>query len=451
MKKFLGLCLLSVLFLSGLAADAANSIDKAIKSSGLNKSVISVSLRDLKTGKETYHLNANKPLNPASTQKLLTFAASLDTLGADYVFSTELYKSTNNDLYFKLAADPFLTSKDIKNLLATAKSKNIIEPKTIYIDDYVLDSEYWGEGWQWDDNLNSLMPKFGSYNLDKNLIKIIVKPTSAGAPAEIYPEVFYPIGFVNLVSTADQNYVKLSHNQTISPNLIQADGTVQKYMTIQIPVENIKRYFRLRLEDALADSKVLYYGKIYQKKLPKENVYLVDKVEHNMDMASKEILQKSNNMVAETVFKLAGGKYVNNTGSINSALGMLAEFCKKYDLPYENIKIVDGSGVSKNNLMTSNFMTQFLFDETKSENYEYFKASMAYPGVGTLANRMIYFGDNLQAKTGTLSNVSAMAGYIKTRRGNQYAFDIMINDPKTTSDKKKMAEEIILRSIYLDY
>jgi len=76
---------------------------------------------------------------------------------------------------------------------------------------------------------------------------------------------------------------------------------------------------------------------------------------------------------------------------------------------------------------------------------------MAYPGVGTLANRMIYFGDNLQAKTGTLSNVSAMAGYIKTRRGNQYAFDIMINDPKTTSDKKKMAEEIILRSIYLDY
>ena len=64
---------------------------------------------------------------------------------------------------------------------------------------------------------------------------------------------------------------------------------------------------------------------------------------------------------------------------------------------------------------------------------------------------MIYFGDKIKAKTGTLSDVSAIAGYITTRHGNEYAFDIMISDPKSDSAHKKMAEELILRTIYMDY
>jgi D-alanyl-D-alanine carboxypeptidase/D-alanyl-D-alanine-endopeptidase (penicillin-binding protein 4) len=96
-------------------------------------------------------------------------------------------------------------------------------------------------------------------------------------------------------------------------------------------------------------------------------------------------------------------------------------------------------------------MTDFLIAESKSENFEFFRNNMANPGIGTLENRMLYFGNNVKAKTGTLSDVSAIAGYIKTRRGNDYAFDIMINDSKSDSDKKKMAEETILRTLYLEY
>ncbi len=451
MKRILGLFVSAVILLSGLTVHAAGKIDKAVKSTNINKSAISVSVKDLKTGKQVYQLNANKPVNPASTQKLVTFASALDTLGTDYKFSTELYKSTNNDLYFKLSGDPFLSSKDLKTLLNTAKFKNITEPKTVYIDDFVLDSEYWGEGWQWDDNLNTYMPKFGPYNLDRNIMKIIVKPTNPDAPAEIYPEVFYPIGFVNLVSTGKYDRIKLSNNQTISPSLIQAEGTVNNYTVLEIPVPNIKMYFRLRLEDAFNDSKVFYYGKMYQKKLPDKNVYLVSKTEHSIDGVARDILQYSNNMTAETVFKAAGGKFVNNTGSINSAIKMFDDFCSRNNINNDNVRIVDGSGVSKNNLMTANFMTDFLIAESKSENFEFFRNNMANPGIGTLENRMLYFGSNVKAKTGTLSNVSAIAGYIKTRRGNDYAFDIMINDSKSDSDKKKMAEETILRTLYLEY
>ena len=451
MKKLLGLSLALIIGLYGAVVSAAESIDKVIKSSNINKSAVSVSVRNLETGKKIYELNSLKPVNPASTQKLVTFAVALDTLGKDYVFSTELYKSTNNDLYLRLAGDPYLTSKDLKNLFSTAKSKNIIEPKTLYIDDYVLDSSYWGEGWQWDDDLNPLMPKFGSYNLDLNIIKVFIKPTAFNSPADIYTEVFYPIGFVNLVTTGRENKVTLRHNETISHNLLEANGTVKELTSIRIPVNNIKMYFKLRLEEAISDSKILYYGKIYQKKLPQTNIYLVDKIEHPLTDAAVSILKNSDNMIAETVFKIAGGKYVNNTGSINSAILMLNNFCERNNIKTSDIKIVDGSGVSKNNLMTADFMTGFLVAESKLPDFETFKASMASPGEGTLQNRMLYLGDELKAKTGTLSDVSAMAGYIKTRQGNEYAFDIMINDAKSLPADKKMLEEMIVRTIYSNY
>ena len=76
---------------------------------------------------------------------------------------------------------------------------------------------------------------------------------------------------------------------------------------------------------------------------------------------------------------------------------------------------------------------------------------MASAGEGTLKNRMLYFGDKLKAKTGTLSDVSAITGYITTVSGKILAFDIMINDAKSTPSEKKMLEEYILRAIHTSY
>lgn len=76
-----------------------------------------------------YELNAGKLVSPASTQKLVTLAAAADTLGSDYQFQTSIYKSTNNDLYIKLGADPYLSSNDLKTLLTAAKEKGLLLQK----------------------------------------------------------------------------------------------------------------------------------------------------------------------------------------------------------------------------------------------------------------------------------------------------------------------------------
>ena len=453
MKKFL--CILSLLIFGNffLTACAVDNVKTVLAESSIKKDTISISIKDTETGKTVYELNEHRLVSPASTQKIVTLAASLWTLGPDYNFTTDLYKDTNNNLYLKLGADPYLREKDLKKLMDDAKNKKILTPKNIYIDDYIVDGVTWGEGWQWDDDLNYLMPKFGAYNLDGNLLYIIVAPTEDGSPANVYPKFFYPVTFMNLAVTdsKQENGVAFERNNSISPDILTVRGHVSEIKPYPIPVPNIKRYFRLRLEDAISNAKIEYYGTISQKKLPSENIYIVSSVKHPIKLAVADILKNSNNMAAESVFKIAGGKYVKNTGSVEAAVKMFEAFCKKLDVKADNIKIVDGSGVSKNNLMSADFMTDFLVALSKVPGFEIYKNVLPTSGEGTLENRMLYFKDNLRAKTGTLSDISAITGFITSKSGKTYAFDIMINDAKSSPADKKMLEEYILRAVYNYY
>lgn len=452
MKNFIKIIFLFILFIGIVnIADAMplkNSIGSSIKKADIsNSALISVSFKDIKTGKTAFEYNSNTPMTPASIQKIITLLPSLDTLGTDYLFKTELYKNKDNNLYLKLGADPYLTSVDLKNMIRCLQNYKIYSTKAFYIDDSILDSNEWGDGWQWDDDLNPLIPKFGSYNLDKNLLTINVCPTTPGAPAEISTDVFYPTAFMNNVVTGDKTDVQLDRKNYISPDVINANGTVSHDLAIQIPVNYPRRYFILRLEEILRRQKISYYGDYNRLKLPK-NTYLITETNHPLTSAVDDILKRSNNMVAETVFKIAGGKYAQETGSSEASVEMLNAYYKKMGICTDNIKIVDGSGVSKNNLMTSDFMTNVLVKALKNDKTKNFKDYMAKPGEGTLTDRMLYFKDNLRAKTGTLTNISSLAGYLTAKNGRTYAFCIMINDSKSKSADKKSFEEYVLREAF---
>ncbi len=430
----------------------AESITKTIVSTGANKSSVSVSVKDINTGNTVYSLNSKTPMIPASTLKLITTSASVDTLGSDFKYVTTLYKSTNNDLYLKLSGDPLLSSSDLSQLVASAKLKNI-EPKTFYIDDKVFDCVEWGEGWQWDDEMNPLMPKFSAYNLDKNLLKIEINPTSDKRPAVISVKPFYPLTFINLLTTDSTvpTNVKFEKNNDIASNLINVSGTVAKLHTVMMPVTNPKMNFSLRLESAIRNKKLEYFAPFKNAKLPEKNVYVVDFVEHEIEPIISGILKNSNNLYAETLFKTAGAVFSGSVGSRETSLDMLNNYLSKIGVNSEDIKVVDGSGVSKNNLVTTDFMSDFLVMKSKDDNFDSFKTMLPTSGEGTLKDRMLYFKNNLYAKTGTLSDTSSIAGYITSRRGKVYAFDIMIHDAKTSPSDKKFIEEQILRNIYVNY
>jgi len=430
----------------------ADSISKTLSALGINKSAVAISVKDVKTGNNVYSLNENAPMVPASTLKLVTSSAVYDLLGGDYKYKTTLYKSTNNDLYLKLSGDPLLRTADLEQLILAARDKSIV-PKTFYIDDTAFDNVEWGEGWQWDDDLNPLMPKFSIYNLDGNMLKIEVIPTFDKRPAKIAVKPFYPLTFVNLVTTDSTvpSSVSMKKNNEIVQNMLNLNGTVSKTHIISIPAANPKMNFSLRLEEIIRNKKFEYFAPLKAAKLPEKNVYVVDSIEHTLDSIMPSILKYSNNLMAETVFKTAGSVFTNSIGCDENSIKMLNSYFEKIGLGTDNIKIVDGSGVSKNNLITADFMTKFLIIKAGEDGFESFKNILPTPGEGTLKNRMLYFKDNLRAKTGTLSDSSAIAGYITTRKGKLYAFDIMVMDVKSSQADKKNVEEQILRNIYANY
>ena len=172
MKKLI-VFLFSMIILSLNTADAKNLpnvFDKVFADSNLSKSSVSISVQSLEKPRKYYQLNYETPMMPASTQKIITTIPAIQVLGKDYNFSTKLYKDkTKDEYYIVLGADPYLTTKELKTLLGNIKipkGKNISK---LYVDASIFDNVEWGEGWQWDDDLNSSMPRFNAYNLDKNI------------------------------------------------------------------------------------------------------------------------------------------------------------------------------------------------------------------------------------------------------------------------------------------
>lgn len=428
---------LSLLLLSNIcfAKDLSKSLDSVIRNSSVQKGGVSVSIKGVKD----YGYNSNVLMPPASVQKIVTIFPALDTLGSDYKFSTKLYKNKSEDYLLVLGADPYLESKELKSLA----QKMPAEIKSIAIDDSILDDKEWGEGWQWDDALNSLMPKFSSYNMDRNNLTLYVLTTEDGAPARITFEKQYPIMVINKVVTGDKDKIKYSSKNIDGVESLVIEGVVSKAATITIPVQNLKKYYRLRLTDAILDANKSHSGEYLSGRLGDDYVQ-VGAIEHSIDRAKFDILKGSNNLVSETMFKLAGGKYKNDVGSFENGKLMLEDYYKKLGLDLSMINIVDASGVSKNNLIQAEFLTRFL--ELKRAELE---PMLPTSGEGTLSSRLLYLKGNLRAKTGTLSNVSSLAGYVSTQNGHKYVFAIIINDPKSSAKDKKLLEDEIIKTLYL--
>ena len=440
-KNFAALTVLISVMATNLcyAQDISKDINSVISNSNIKKGAISVSIKSIDDKKTLYETNSNVPMPPASIQKLVTTLPAVITLGENYQFETKLYKDKAGNYLIVLGADPYLKSSDLKQLT----KKMPPEVKSINIDDSIIDKQEWGEGWHWDDDINPLMPKFSAYNIDRNTLKVFIEPTLKDAPANIIFEKDYPTSFINQVVTGNSTSYTIEKKSYETPDVVTVKGVINKTITILIPVNSPKKYFKLRLTDALLDNEKSNSGVFYNKKLTKE-YFLVDKVSHSIQQAKTDILKNSDNYVSETLFKLAGGKFKHSTGTFEAGKEMFENYCTQMKLDDSQVHIVDASGISKNNLMVSDFMTDFLI-----MNKVQLEPMMATSGEGTMADRLLYLKGNIKAKTGTLTNVSTITGYLATQNGHKYAFCIMINDAKSKNYDKKLLEDNLIKTIYL--
>ncbi len=452
MKKLFKILILIILFITNINVSEAiqvGNIDKLIKKSDLyGVSTISVSIKNVQNGNIEYETDSKKLLHPASVLKLFTTYAALDSLGYDYLFKTQFYKDNQNNLYIKLGADPLLTSSELKNALNTIKDSGCTNFKNLYIDDSIIDKKEFSEGWMWDDDMNPYTPKVSAYNLDGNVIKINMIKESGGN-ISLAPKTSYPVSIFNYIKSDSKiNYLNVERYNWNNPELLEVYGAVTSPKPFSVPISSMRRYFIHNLEKGLEESKIQVSSTLFASKLTPQDAQLLTEITHPIKDVIPLILQNSNNLMAETVFKLASAQKYASTGSILLSNEMFNEFYNSKGIETKDIIIKDGSGVSRNNLIYTDWITSALNMLYKQSDFEMFKDNMAQPGDGTLSQRLFDLRGDAWLKTGTLSNISAIAGYVHSKDNNTYSVAILIQNFNKKPLEIKSFENKIINYIY---
>ena len=450
MKSFyrLILGLVLVCFLVNVCeAKQLTKIDRLIKSDLDKTSTIAISVKDAQTGVVEYEYNSKKLLHTASTLKLFTTAAAIETLGEDYEFKTALY-TKSNDLYIKLGADPRLTKDGLKSLVKELRTQNLKSFNNVYFDDSIFDRQEWGTGWMWDNDTNAYMPKFSAYNLDGNTITVSTGESSNGDVKLNNPSK-YPMSVVNLLSFGKENNFKVNRYDWINPEVVELEGTIKGKTSVKIPISSMRRYFIFVMNDLFSSYNIKINHASYASKLVPTGAKKVAEISTPSSVVYPSILQNSDNKDAETLFKIAAYDRYNSTATSELEVRLFNEYWSSKKAPTNGICIADASGASRNNLVSVDWMTDALIGiYNNSSLYQTLKSNMAQPGDGTLSNRLFDMRGNAWFKTGSLAGVSGITGFITDKKGKTYVVAILIQNFITDPGKVKSFEDEIIKAIY---
>ncbi len=452
MKKIFKLFTLIIVFITAsncCFALSIGKIEKLINNSDLDKtSTIAISIRNAENNNIIYEKNADKLLHPASTLKVPTTYFAINTLGYDYFFKTQFYKDSKNNLYIKLGADPLLKTSQLKEAFQKIKEKNLSTFNNLYIDDSIIDKKEFAPGWMWDDDVNPYTPKISAYNLDENMIKANITQTDDNTMT-ISTSSKYPMSIFGYIKKdAKSDYFEINRYNWNNPELVEIYGRTVIPRQISIPISSMRRYFIYNLDKIIDDNRITIQSTMYASNLVPKDAELLYEISNPITPTLFSILHKSNNVMAETLFKLAGGQKYNSTGTDELGIYAMIEFYKKLNINFNSVVIKDGSGISRKNLISTNWLTMVLDKIYKDKNFEQFKEYIAQAGDGTLNERLYDLRGEAWLKTGSLSNISTIAGYVNSLDGNTYSIAIFIENFKENQKEIKKLEDKIITLIY---
>ncbi|MFA4923264.1 MAG: D-alanyl-D-alanine carboxypeptidase/D-alanyl-D-alanine-endopeptidase, partial [Ignavibacteriaceae bacterium] len=308
-------------------------------------------------------------------------------------------------------------------------------------DDNAFDDRGLGEGWAWDYESDWFAAPSGALSFNDNCIDIVVKPGKKGEQAVlgIAPETKYAIILNKVLTVGKDSNTNVQIYRERGTNIISVFGSIREgddSLKIFATINNPTQYFVVTLKDILQQKGITVSGfasdiddltdppGYTQTKLlfTHHSVFLKDIL--------KVLNKNSHNFYAEQLLKTIGFE-IKGYGTAARGIDAVKSILNKIGINTDNMEIVDGSGLSRLNLISPNQITVLLNYMYKSEVFTYFYNSLPIGGVdGTMANRVrkTRAQNNVRAKTGYINGVRSISGYIFTGDKEPVAFSIIANN-----------------------
>jgi D-alanyl-D-alanine carboxypeptidase/D-alanyl-D-alanine-endopeptidase (penicillin-binding protein 4) len=350
-------------------------------------------------GKILFSKNAHNKLVPASILKIFTSLLAFEYLGDDYRFVTDLIIDNDSNLKIKGYGDPLLISETLSVIAWEMKSRlEKLEVKNSF-NDIVLDDSYFESPIIIPGRQLSLQPYDAPNSaLCVNFNTVYFKRTKKGSYVSAEPQTPLLPFVLNRITASRLEKGRILLSGKDDDAALYA-GHLFKYFLEKEGLQ-FKGAVKIKKDNSPCEKLVYRYVSMFSLK----------------EVVSK-LLDFSNNYIANQVLLACGAKAFGPPGTLEKGTLAASNFARDV-LELEDIKIVEGSGISRENKISAIQMLKIL------EYFEPHHTLMRQTGKK-------YF------KTGTLNGVSTQAGYIKTNRGELYRFVVILNT------KGKAAEKIV--------
>lgn len=437
-----------------------DQLNAIIQSANLNANM-TVYVKSMRYGDTLFTRNVHQPLTPASTMKVLTAEAALIYLGPNYRFSTQLLtdaKTVKNgilqgNLYVVFSGDPTLTTSDLAGLLLALREEQINAiAGNVYIDSTAYDQSFYGPGWLRQDKANAYGAPISASIINHNVLSTHISA---------------PVVNKNTKRTAKTKYFNRNHRVTMSRasrnpcalrlsngsgDIISINGCVPRggyTSTVSNVVTDVPEYNRALFKTLLRRLNVSVFGSVTFRSAPDNLSMIASHQSEPLREMVTVMLKKSDNIIAGALFKKLGQLYSKQPGSwSNGSLAVSQILSHNAGMGIAGLRILDGSGLSPNNLATSAQMMQVLdYAYHNSTINTDFVGALPIAGVdGTLKHRMWNVARKVRAKTGTISGVVSLAGYAQAA-DEPLAFVIMINGSRGNSWRYRELEDKIVTAL----
>jgi len=430
----------------------------------LSSAMVGIKVVSLDNGRVLFEENATKLLRPASNMKLYTVAAALDRLSPDYRFSTSVYADARPDaagvvrgnLTIYGRGDPSIAArfnngdylKGIDDLAARIVAAGVkrVEGDIVGDESYFVGPKY-GSGWNWEDLTWYYGAEITPLTVNDNALDLFIKPGAAiGQPALITTGPPDPLlTIVNKVTTSAKGLKReFSIHRGLGENTITITGSIpleDRGYTGGIGISHPGLLFVYMLRSSLAQKGVAITGasriSVSSNAVQNEIATLQSPP---FSVIAAQTLKPSQNLYTELILRTLGKVApppppitTSNLPQTSDELGLEAvkTFLKTVGLRPEELVLDDGSGLSRNDMITAEASVQLLTFMSKHRYATVFRDALPIGGVdGTLRNRFkgTPAENNVRAKTGSLSSAASLGGYMTTAGGEKLAFSIMVNN-----------------------